>query len=130
MLSIKNIDDVLDIIGYEEFNIGGTAETDITGDFIKVFDPNTDFSVIKRKINSKINLRKKIVDNGVSYVEFNDKTYINGDRVTLDILVEQGDMGFGTNIKIMTKTVEHNINGEVKKFLSFGAKKEYLERLG
>ena len=126
MLSLSNVDDFLSRIDVDMETKDITKDS--FGDLITVFDADMDFTVMKEAVMSNRYMRDKIVDSGVLYVEVNDVIYVDGNKTSVSILVEKGNNGFGTSLKIMVKHVDVSINGEIKSFLSFESLKSYISR--
>lgn len=128
MLSIKTIEDFTQRIGlYDiEFTL---MENDISGDIVAMFSPNIEFAEVKASIDKYSPYRNKIVDNGIGYVEIHDIIYVEGIRTKVAYLASVGEQGFGTTIKVMTKSVDYYVDGELKSFLSFESLNAYKERL-
>lgn len=128
MLGISHVDDFLMRISVQDMNYSVTSK-DTFGDLISVFDPDTSYKEIDKAIQNSRPMRNKITDSGLNYTEISDDLYIDGYKVRVSILCEQGDNGFGTSIKIMVKTVEAFLDGEMKSFLSFESMKSYISRV-
>ena len=128
MLSNKIAEDFVQRLGL--YDVEFTAsESDASGDIIAVFAPDTTFQTVKDAIDRYVPYRSKIVDNGLNFIEIHDNIFVDGLRTRVAYLIAEGDMGYGVVIKVMTKTVDCFINGELKSFLSFEAMKEYKNRL-
>ena len=127
MLSIGNIEDFMDRIGVYDTSFS-VSKKDAFGDMISVFDPDTDYNNIKRAIENSRPIRNKVVSCGVKYSEIHDTIYIDGNKVNISILCEEGDNGFGLSVKMMVKSIDYVINGQVKSFLGFESLKSYLSR--
>ena len=128
MLSISHVEDFLARIGFQDINFS-IIDKDSFGDILVMFDPDTEYSKIRDAVQSNRAMRNKIVDSGLNYCELNDVIYIDGNKVSVAILCEQGIGNFGTNVKMMVKSVDYVLNGEVKSFLSFESLKNYLSRV-
>lgn len=128
MLSLTQVDDFLMRVGVQDMNYSVTSK-DTFGDIISVFDPDMKYSTIRNAVNNSRPMRNKIVDSGTKYLEIHDDVYIDGNRVRVAILCEEGDSGFGTIIKVMVKTVDVFIGDEMKSFLSFESMKNYISRI-
>ena len=129
MLSVKNLEDFISKVKYEDFDTSG-AQVDDSGDLLTVVDSESRFLVIKKKVMENPILNKKIVSNGVDHVELvDDNVWIDGNRVRLAILVSPiiSNTDTGVSIKMMVKTVEATINGETKMFLGFESYRAYKE---
>ena len=129
MLSVKNLEDFISKVKYEDFDTSG-AQVDDSGDLLTVVDSESRFLVIKKKVMENPILNKKIVSNGVDHVELvDDNVWIDGNRVRLAILVSPiiSNTDTGVSIKMMVKTVEATINGEKKMFLGFESYRAYKE---
>lgn len=125
-LSIKDIEDFVSRIGLEDFDTSNFS-TDASGDYVIALDPDTKFSTVKRSILNNVVMRKKIVNQGVLFTEIFDTIWVEGHRVQVGILAECGIGKIGTKIKIMVKSVEAPINGQMKQFLSFESYKNYRD---
>lgn len=125
MLSLKNINDITSRIGLEDFSTD-IVNLDQFGDMITVFDPDTDFVSVRGKVLANPVLFKKITSSSPVYVEYEDLIWDNGNQVKVGILINKGQNGFGTNIKVMVKSLKVSVNGEIKNFLGFEAYSHYL----
>lgn len=123
MLSLKNIDDFMMKIGVD-FN-SSVSTKDTFGDLITAVDPDCDFSLVKKSIIKNINVNKKIVNQGLNFVEIFDCLWIDGDRINTAMFISAGSGGSGTSAKIMVKSIDTFANGKVRKFLSFESLSEY-----
>ena len=125
-LSVKNIDDFVSKLGLDDFDTSNSS-MDASGDFVSVLDPDTGYEVVRRRIlNNKV-VSKKIVNQGVLFTELFDTLWIDGYRVNIAILVECGMGKVGTKIKMMVKSLDALVNGQMKQFLSFESYKNYSE---
>ena len=127
MISLTHIDDFMSRLGLEATFT--ETDGDYSRDYISSFDPELNYQVVVRAINSYTPYRAKIVDNGSDFVQINDDIYVEGNKVSVSYLVQAGENGFGTRVKIMVKSVQCPINGIMKSFLGFGGMKEYLDRI-
>ena len=127
MLSIGNIEDFMDRIGVYDTSFS-ISKKDSFGDMICVFDPDTNYDSIKRAIENSRPIRNKVVSSGVKHSEVYDTVYIDGNKVNVSILCEEGDNGFGLSVKMMVKSIDYVVNGQVKSFLGFESLKTYLSR--
>lgn len=128
MLSPAHVDDFLMRIGVQDMNYSEVSR-DTFGDITSVFDPDMRYSTVRDAVNNSRPMRNKIVDSGTKYLEIHDDIYIDGNRVKVSILCEEGDNGFGTIIKIMVKMIDVFIGDEMKSFLSFESMKNYISRV-
>lgn len=126
MLSLKNIETVLNRLHLLDFNMAN-ASSDDSGDFISVFDPDTKFSTVKGAIQNDKIFRSKIVNIGQLFVDIEDIIWVDGNKVLVAISFEQGIGAFGTKVKMMVKHIDAVVDGNVKSFLSFEAYNSYLK---
>lgn len=125
-LSVKNIEDFTLRIGLEDYDTSNVS-SDSTGDYIMSLDPDIEFESVKRRILNNPVMSKKIVNQGVLFTELFDTIWVDGFRTHIAILVECGMGKVGTKIKVMVKSVEAEVNGKMKQFLSFESYKNYSE---
>ena len=127
MLSIRNIEDFMDRIGFYDSNFS-VSKKDSFGDILCVFDPDSKYEDVKRALENSRPMRNKVVNSGVKYSEIHDTIYVDGNKVSVSILCEEGDNGFGLSVKMMVKSIDYMINGQVKSFLGFESLKSYISR--
>jgi hypothetical protein len=127
-LSVKNIEDFVQKLGLDEFDLTNSS-MDGSGDYVVTLDPDVNFSTVKKHILKNPVLNKKIVNQGVLFTEIYDTIWVEGHRVQVAILVECGIGKLGTKIKMMVKSVEAVVNGQLKQFLSFESYKSYCDLL-
>ena len=125
-LSVNHVQDFLTKLGLDEFDTSNYS-IDSSGDYIIVIDPDTDFSKVRNRILKNKALNKKVVNQGILFVELFDTLWIDGNRVKVAILAECGSGKIGTKVKIMVKSVDVLVKGQMKQFLGFNAYKNYLE---
>lgn len=125
MLSVGNIEVLMNRLHLLDFNVLN-VELDKSGDFISVFDPDTQFAVVKRAVQNNKVFNRKITGIGQLYIDIEDSIWIDGNKVTVAISFEQGLGAFGTKVKMMVKHLDVVIEGAVKSFLSFEAYNNYL----
>ena len=125
---MNHIEDFLSRIGITEMNFS-VVDKDSFGDIITVFDPDTDYEDIRKSVIGNRAMRNKMVDSGLNYCEIHDTIYVDGNKTVVAILCEEGNSGFGTNIKIMVKRVDFMDGSEMKSFLSFESMKNYISRV-
>lgn len=126
MLSLKNMETILNRLHLLDFNIVNT-KIDESGDFISVFDPDTNFASVRVAIQSDKIFRGKIVDMGQLFVDIEDIIWIDGNKVSVAISFEKGIGAFGTTMKMMVKHIDAVVDGNIKSFLSFEAYNSYLK---
>lgn len=126
MLSLGNIDVIMNRLHLLDFN-ASNVEMDQSGDFISVFDPDAQFGVVRRAIQSNTVFRKKIINMGQLFVDIEDTIWIDGNKVLVAVTFEQGIGAFGTKVKMMVKHLDVVVEGQMKSFLSFEAYNSYLK---
>ena len=57
---------------------------------------------------------------------FRDTENIDGKKVSVQILSEVGDLGYGVNVKVSIKNLEYFYNGDLRVFLSYSTYKDFL----
>lgn len=128
MLSINNIEDFALKIGLIDSKFS-VIQRDAFGDLIVAYDPDIEYLKVRKAIINNRSTRNSIVDSGLKFYELEDIVYIDGNKIRVAILCEEGSNGVGTSIKMMVKRVEYAIGTEVKSFLSFESLKSYLNRI-
>lgn len=103
------------------------VDRDGYGDIVAAFNPKADFLKVRQAIHDYTPYFSKIVDNGAEFVEIRDSIYVEGSRTNISILVSTGEFHKGVMIKVMVKSVNYVIDGEVKTFTGFRALKEYKD---
>ena len=126
MLTLATVEAFLSKVGYSEFNTSNIS-IDSTGDYLITIDPDADFQRFRKLILKNPVLNKKIVDQGLNFVEIVDTVYFNDLRAKISVLSSVGLGGSGVKIKMLVKIVEAPVKGQLKKFLGFGAYEEYRD---
>lgn len=126
MLTINNIDDFVQTLGINEesdFNL-----VNVGNDYIEVVDQNLDFNVVSNAISNNNVVFRKVIDNGVNYFVIEDTVYIEGMKTKVNYLCSKSDIGYGTTIKMIVKSIYAVVSGELKLFTGFEALNSYKER--
>lgn len=126
MLSVGNVETLMNRLHLFDFN-ASNVEIDESGDYISVFDPDTDFEKVKRAIQNDKIFRMKVTNIGQLFVDLENTIWINGNKVLVSITIEKGIGAFGTKVKMMVRYLDVVIDGSIKSFLSFEAYNSYLK---
>ena len=128
MLQVSNIEEFIQRLGVEEFNPQLVAKSS-HGDFIEVFDPDLDFDEVKSRADSYRPVYSRITDSGVDFFQVKDTIFVDGERTKVSYLVIRGENKFGTSAKILVNQVESYVGGELRVFLGFEDKEQYISRM-
>jgi hypothetical protein len=125
MLSTNTINDSLVKMGLNEFEYSVTQQ-DNTGDFLEVFSPELNFSLVKKIILETKSFYTCVDDIGPDYVKLIMKDYIDGIVFYYHLRFVSGG-AFGTKIAIGTKRIDYyNDNGDYLPFITFEMMSQYI----
>lgn len=129
MLRVTHLADFLARIQFAELKLSVTKK-DETGDFIETFDSEMSFQRFKSSVLDCRVCRDKIVDMGISFIELRDVLYVDGIKVHVGIYGGVGDLGYGTTLRMVVKSIDFYDDGRRKSFLSFRDLNRYRENKG
>lgn len=121
MITLKYLEDTFNRIGVE-INTSSSSK-DESGDFVSVVDSDTKFSQVRLGVLKNPVFSKKVISQGLNYVELQDSAWIDGIRVGIKIkVIKSADsQGNGITIKAVVTSVDVVINGKQMRFPSFEA---------
>ena len=107
-----------------------SAVNEMSEDYLDATDPDLDFGSVREKILSDRVLSKRVVNQTVVSVELFDTLWDNdGNKVNISVLFSKGQLGFGTRVKVLVRTIDALVNGSIKSFLSIEAYNNYLKNI-